>query len=311
MSKLRLSIYHPDLDQIKEELLIAIDFYNPLSIILIGSYSRGEHWRGDLNTSDVEFYIIIDKNYSRPNKPVFKYCDVSIIKINKLKYLPKNLINFEAKEMGVIVYGDDLRYLMPTVTISNIDQGIVDEIILFRFLEISHAIVEDKDIDFVMTKNLNYLMTWTLIKDGILLAGFKNRSDYYLNNQTNNITNDLFKNSKNICELIIGARLGNNVMPEGGEDMMNIFEKLFKNYSDLLFKKRTLRSRLTQVFYLVKARDMNFTEKIKQIILSIFISDYRKKLIKGLYHGIINKDFATTFFYIAKCNSYYPFLYEK
>ena len=312
MSKLNLIISHPDFNEVKAELLVAIKFYKPLSILLIGSYSRGDYWRGDVYTSDVEFYIIVDKNNSSENKPFFKYCDVSIIKKNKLKYLPKNLINFEAKEMGITVYGDDLRYLMPTVTINNIDQGIVDEIILFRFLEISHAINDDKHVDFVITKNLNYLMAWSLIKDGVLIPGFKNRNAFFIvNNNNTNITNDLFHDSKDICGQIINARLGNNMMPKGGANMFNIFEKLMTNYSDSLFKKRSLRSKFTQFFYLSKASDLSFFYKIKYIIESIFVSDYRKILINGLYLGTLKRDKKIISNYISKCNSYYPFLNEK
>lgn len=311
MSKLNLTISHPDFNEVKAELIVAIQFYKPLSILLIGSYSRDEQWRDNLHVSDVEFYIIIDDLINSKNKPFFKYCDVSIIKKNKLKYLPKNLINFEAKEMGKTVYGDDLRYLMPTVTINNIDQGIVDEIILFRFLEISHAIYDHKDIDFVITKNLNYLMAWSLIKDGVLIPGFKNRNAFFLLNNNNNITNDLFHDSKDICGQIIDARLGNNMMPKGGKKMFNIFEKLMTNYSDLLFKKRNLRSKFTQVFYLSKASDLSFFYKIKYIIESIFVSDYRKILINGLYIGTMKRDKKIISNYISKCNSYYPFLNEK
>ena len=311
MSKLNLTISHPDINEVKAELIEAIQFYKPLSILLIGSYSRDEQWRDNLHVSDVEFYIIIDNLINSKNKPFFKYSDVSIIKKNKLKYLPKNLINFEAKEMGITVYGDDLRYLMPKVTIYNIDQGIVDEIILFRFLEISHAINDDKDVDFVITKNLNYLMAWSLIKDGVLIPGFKNRNAFFVLNNNNNITNDLFHDSKDICGQIIDARLGNNMMPKGGENMFNIFEKLMTNYSDLLFKKRNLRSKFTQFFYLSKVSDLSFFHKIKFIIESIFFSDYRKILINGLYDGLIKKDKKIISNYISKCNSYYPFLNEK
>ena len=89
MSKLNLIISHPDFNEVKAELLVAIKFYKPLSILLIGSYSRGDYWRGDVYTSDVEFYIIVDKNNSSENKPFFKYCDVSIIKKINLNIYPK------------------------------------------------------------------------------------------------------------------------------------------------------------------------------------------------------------------------------
>ena len=196
MSKLDLNICHPNLNDIKAELLEAINFYEPLSILLIGSYSRGDYWRGDVYASDVEFYIIVDKIDHSECRPYFRYCDVSIIRKKRLEYLPKNLINFEAKNLGITIYGEDLRYLIPTVTIDNIDQGIVDEIILFRLLEISNAIINDKDVDFVVTKNLNYLMAWSLIKDGVLLPGFISRNEFYELDKSDNITNFLFHDSR-------------------------------------------------------------------------------------------------------------------
>ena len=311
MSKLNLKISHPDLNEVKSELLGAINFYKPLSILLIGSYSRGDYWRGDVYTSDVEFYIIVDKNIQSKSKPYFKYCDVSIIRKNRLKYLPKNLINFEAKELGVTVYGEDLRYLIPTVTIDNIDQGIVDEIILFRFLEISNAIIDDKDVDFVVTKNLNYLMAWSLIKDGVLLPGFIGRNEFFILDKNDNITSYLFHDSENICGRIIETRLGNCMMPKGGDNMLEIFERLMTNYSDLLFAKRKFRSKLTQVFYLSKSSDLSFIYKLKFIVESIFVSDYRKILVSGLYVGIMENNKKMISDYISKCISYYPFLNEK
>ena len=47
------------------------------------------------------------------------YNDISIIKFTNSKMSSKNLINYESKEKGIIIYGRDIRVYMPDISIEN------------------------------------------------------------------------------------------------------------------------------------------------------------------------------------------------
>ena len=312
MFKLNKHIDHSNWKKIESELVLYTKSNHVLSIMLIGSYSRGDYWRDGIHESDVEFYIIIDDNSPTNKKTNFKFCDVSIIIKKEIKHLQKNLINYEAKKMGITIFGEDLRYLIPDIRTDNIEQDIVDEIILFRFLEIADFIVKGKDIGYAFAKNLNYLIAWSLIKDGILLPGFVKRNNSFNDNKNVlEITNDLFSDIEDIFSKLIGARFGKNPMPDAGPKIYEAYDKLMYNYSNGLFKKRNIRSIFTQIFYIITSSNLLFFKKIKYIILSIFGQDYRIYLLAGLYKGIKNRDSIVIIKYQNKCYNYYPFLREK
>ena len=302
---------HPNWDLIKFELSNIVTKSDVISIMLIGSYSRGDYWRNKKNLSDVEFYIIVNnKNQYLKNIKTVN-CDTSIIEFSKLKYLRKNLINYESKKKGIIIYGRDIRCHMPSINIENIEIDIVDEIILFRYYEIAKSILSKNDFKFSFVKNLNYILTWCLIRDGVLNVGFEERYKILVsNNPKNKITNSLFAKHSNIIYENIQSRFGYCSIPEYSKDIENIYNNHFRDYFDILFKKRSLLSLMFQIFYILKSKRINFISKIFLIFQSPF-KDYRSTLVFELYNGIISRDLVKIKKSISMCNSYYPFLNEK
>ena len=80
MNALEFNIDHKDFINIRKELISAIKSIKPISVILIGSYSRNEYWRGGAFYSDVEFYFIVEDYSVEINKTDFTKIDISIIK---------------------------------------------------------------------------------------------------------------------------------------------------------------------------------------------------------------------------------------
>ena len=119
------------------------------------------------------------------------------------------------KEKGIIIYGRDIRAYMPDISIENIEIDIVDEIILFRYYEIAKSLLSKNDYKFSFIKNLNYLLTWSLIRDGILKVGFEERYKILVSNDPKNkITNSLFAEYHDIMHKNIQSRYGKCKIPK-------------------------------------------------------------------------------------------------
>ena len=304
------AVTHPNWGLIKFELSKIVSKSDVISIMLIGSYSRGDYWRNKKYISDVEFYIVVNNinQYLKNIKTV--YCDISVIKFTKLKCLRKNLINYESKEKGIIIYGRDIRAYMPDISIKNIEIDIVDEIILFRYYEIAKSLLSKYDFKFSFIKNLNYLLTWSLVRDGVLKVGFEKRYKILVsNNPKNKITNSLFAEYHDIMHKNIQSRYGKCKVPKYSLKIENLYINHFHKYFNMLFKKRSFKSVLFQIYYISKSKRISLISKIFLIIQSPF-KDYRSSLAFGLYDGIINRNTEKIKKFISKCNSYYPFLNE-
>lgn len=299
---------HPNYQEIDSEINLFIKLYKPQSIMLIGSYSRGDFWKDGIHESDVEFYIFLDPNEKIQTE--FRFCDVSIIRRSRIGFLEKNLINFEAKESGLIVFGRDLRSSMPKVTVGNIDQGIVDEIILFRLLEIAKTILAKGDIDFAYTKNLSYLLAWSLIKDGKLLCGFNNRAKVLQKKIYLPLTRKCFPEVK-LFEKLVSAREGIGEMPVGGREVLKIYEGFLAENLLKLFQERSLRGRISQYKYIIGNQTWSILDKIHLLFCSIFKNDYRLRVVRDLDGAIRSRDPRLLRSAVRSCHNYYPFLNER
>jgi predicted nucleotidyltransferase len=279
-----LQIEHSQREVISEELKTLEKNRRITAIVLIGSFSRGDYIRAsNIEESDVEFYVIY-RGICKPKISV-RFCDISVISKYKLPFLEKNLINYEAKAFGKLIYGKDVIAKLPDINKANLNEAIIDEILLFRAYDISKDWSQQK-----FEKNLFYLLTWKQITSGLLLGGFESRYRHYINNI-----------SEDIYEDFIGLReyfdKWNSIRMSGlnysdGSDLRVFYLSFYKKYIDRLFVKVSYINRLKQVKYIFTS-DFKMHLKGYYIFQTIFGTDARKlflyQFISELHEGCTNQ----------------------
>jgi hypothetical protein len=189
------------------------------SIILYGSTSRGEltySVNGELDLySDFEFEVVTRKKTSKTvierlknrlargklgiNNRLF-HVDITFNTKAALylkRLLDRRIANYEMKENGKILYGENIIKSMPSININNLDIGNTNELILVRLwmqlLFMPTAIygghmskAEEGLVKYCLARNSLELITIFLPNEGVLLPTYKSRVEYYVKNYSNN-----------------------------------------------------------------------------------------------------------------------------
>lgn len=285
VSRVFISIFETVLNVVPEE--------NIYSLLLIGSSSRSElsySFNDGLDFfSDIEFLIITNSSMSPDNikvlddalkslensldirSPLF-YIDYGISTRKKFRLTPPTLWSFEVKSLGLIVYGKDARTDLKSVSMSNLDLGNLNELIIVRlwnmFINTSNNYLKGKSnsyedfvVKFFYSRNILDILTILLPNKNELIGGYKNRQFFFetnfdspkwnnykvgFNNATklklsleNNITmkeaQNLFLNGYlNLISEISGLEEISNL-----EDLENKSSKIFKSK---IFKEKLVRT---------------------------------------------------------------------
>lgn len=216
--------YPPQVKEQFEEIMSFIDSSRVKSVLLTGSTSRGELSYLTTNNrielySDYEFLIIsnsgvdpsdllrlveaygeLEKKYS--SNPLF-HIDFSYIDIKSLRRTPLQLKHYETKENGITIYGENLKHLLPDITLKNLDFKDLNEVLIWRLwamllympknlLAGKDMVGEEEDIyKYVLYRNLLDLTTWGLPSKGVLLPSFKERISH-LNTSFSNLQDEFF-----------------------------------------------------------------------------------------------------------------------
>jgi hypothetical protein len=180
----------------------------PLSLLLLGSAARGElayfDWGGHTEVlSDYEFMIVTDSHVPARQKselraalddlrlhfdsqnPLF-HNDVTFRERDRLRNLPPLIFTYEMKCNGKLLYGDDLRHLMPQVTLESLDRRNTNEILYKRLwatlLYLPETILsgelsplERQVAGYTLCRNALDLTTVLLPREGILLPTYRER----------------------------------------------------------------------------------------------------------------------------------------
>lgn len=177
-------------------------------VLLVGSAARNElsysYDQGTMDLhSDVEYVAVTHRpvsaetlgRLSRLNQrlaaelgvksPLFAI-DCGIATARRWKLRPKTLFSFEARELGVVVYGEDLRRGIPAIALESIDHGSVNTLILVRLwnmlLHMPRSYLfgeptpyEEFVVRFFYARNILDLLTIYLPTRGVLQAGYRQR----------------------------------------------------------------------------------------------------------------------------------------
>jgi len=200
------------LAQLFDVVLSTIPKNKIYSIIMLGSTPRGELsfkiQGGDVDIfSDYEFVIVyktpfspaelesLDKRLSElvggwaVRSPLF-HVDYGVASKAKFRITPPTFWTFEVKKTAALIYGQDARKLLPAVTISNLDKGVLNELILVRLwnmlLCINEGFIRRDETDYErFTVNISYarnaldILSILLPHEGVLLASYESRAAYF------------------------------------------------------------------------------------------------------------------------------------
>ena len=302
---LNLTEEYPDyiknsLIQLFENVFCNIRIENIISILFIGSGSRNElSYKIEKNNidifSDYEFVIIVNKmldqnEFNKLNNifrnlekkwniksPLF-YIDYGVSTLSKFKLTPPTLWAYEAKYLGVIVYGKDVRKDLVDVTLSNLDYGNLNELIIVRlwnmlvhmnegFIKKENNQYENFIIKFYYSRNILDILTILLPNHGVLKGGYKNRTDYFLNEYDDKKWNDYKDSFKKITELKVDLKDEVTL-----EESQNIFNNSFINL-------------IADICKVSSIKNIDEVEKNKKTILKAKI--FKEKIIRTLRRKVI------------------------
>jgi hypothetical protein len=179
-------------------------YKNALSILLLGSLSRGEAtWRQteDGHTqmlSDIEFFTIYPDGFSQfsmfdadlkhASEEVFGTNNLSLFHIDNtyvnkstLHRMERKLLIYDAKVFGKCVVGEDILGLIPEVTVKNINWCDIWDIMTHRVFSVLYYGFPFKrqgmenEYRYSLAKNSLDLMTVILVANKRLESGFERR----------------------------------------------------------------------------------------------------------------------------------------
>lgn len=178
-------------------------FQGKLSVILLGSLSRGEGTfitenGRDVLVSDIEFFTVYPQEitslaeYNRfiqiyaeeifaENKSSLFHVDNSNISYARLPELDKKLLTYDAVHFGKCVVGENVMNLLPEINIGNINLYDIRDILTHRVFSVLYYgfplkfAGKEEQYRYSLAKNSLDLMTVLLVERGVLESGFINR----------------------------------------------------------------------------------------------------------------------------------------
>ena len=180
------------------------NFCGCLSVILVGSLSRGEAtWiqnpdGSDRLLSDIEFFTVYPRDFrafkeysdmlSQIAQDIFRgqdsslfYIDNTFIPEKRMPTIGRKLIIYDTQCFGKCVVGKDVKDLFPKIDIRNIVMDDIGDVMSHRIFSVLYygiPMKESGDIEgyrYSLAKNSLDLMTVILVNQGVLESGFINR----------------------------------------------------------------------------------------------------------------------------------------
>jgi hypothetical protein len=179
-----------------------------ISILLLGSAARGELAYAELDGrlevfSDYEFLVVTERRLRARQRqriatqlaalerqlaqrnPLF-HIDVIFRERRRLRTLPRIIFTYELKANAQVMHGEDVRLLVPEVTLANLDLRNANEILIKRLWAIllhtprrllggSLSCLEEMVWGYVLCRNALDLTTVLLPHRGVLLPSYGER----------------------------------------------------------------------------------------------------------------------------------------
>lgn len=274
-----------------------------LSIILLGSLSRGEaSWamNGDepYLISDIEFFTVVPDNFDRyaefnqdlldASKVCFSsetsslfHIDNTYVQKSSLPNMERKVITFDAQNMGKVIVGDDVINLLPHITIHNVNQEDIWDIMIHRIFSVLYygRPLKEKgnwqEYRYNLAKNSLDLMTVILAMNKLFVSGFYNKIDSIKKLDIEDRLKDYFDYCLSVK---LGLSKGDKfTIPEMEVAFIQIIENLRKCFkvscqNKILNMKHVIRRRLGMLKRGVQTA--TFAGTRKQLLVSL-IENYK------------------------------------
>ena len=260
--------YPQEIQSMLEEIVAVLNVEGVLSIIALGSLPRGElSYRmrnGNLELfSDIELIIVTKGKISKEDQivliknlkslrkrfqtasPLFDIA-VEFLSLQEFKKLPYKVRFYELKESGEVLFGEDIRYMIPRVNVNNRNIKDTNNIILRRLLSIllyfPRELFEDKRMDFAhdvfkytVARNALDIATVLLFQKGIFLPTYREKIEYIVSN-SDKFTNDFGSDFPHFLTRCLKVKLDMDF----NQSLMSLFEDTLEYFRLLLV--HTLRN---------------------------------------------------------------------
>jgi hypothetical protein len=297
------------------------DLNNLISILFIGSGARCEMsfkvYQDKLDIfSDYEFVLIVKRQPLSYEVKIFNekiekleekwnirsplfHVDYGISKLFKFKLTPPTLWAYEAKEFGIVVYGENVKKYLPEVTIDNLDYGNLNELIIVRLwnmlLHVNNGFIKGTNneyenfiIKFYYSRNVLDILTILLPNYGILKGGYSSRLNYFVNKFDNRKWKKYESDFKQITDFKI--KLHDKV------ELEEVQEIFYKGFLELALDI----SNIGAIDSLESLENYDNNKLIKKIFKEKLIRSLRRKYIDlkmvNYYYKFSNKSLLFIFF---------------
>jgi len=305
------------------EILSLCESHRVNSVILTGSAAtgglqyefRGEELRVD---SDYDILIVIDKNTAyrqlRAGLISLSSCfskdslssgiDFSLIYLNQLGKLPRNIYTYDLKKKGITIAGEDVKGRLPYIDKNNIDIKSENEwiiYILWSLLSYYPLLMPDERTGYkntekfyrrIISKGILTLVPLLLLSEGELVTdvpeGVALIKNKYLDSKIAYFMGKEFAGLLDAC-------LNNDSRPECIFETKVLYKKLMECINNIL----------RYLIYKKTARDINDQKEIIKTIMGhpdyLFNDNCLKTIVKNAVSILINikqfKDYEIVFLY--------------
>lgn len=181
----------PYVDDLIRYLEQIIDTYSIVSVELAGSYARGEQLNNASYSSDLELLIFFRGDL--PESCKVEQVDVDLISFENRSKLDRTFFLFDFTRTSKLLFGK--KSSIEFFSFSNVEAWSIDEIILWRLYAVAKArTLGVKTERGALQRNLDYLITFQMLKLGHYEPTMKQRRAYYAHELADAGTRELLYN---------------------------------------------------------------------------------------------------------------------
>ena len=226
----------PNFDDLIRYLEQIIDSYRIVSVELAGSYARGEQLNNANYSSDLELLIFFQGDL--PESCEVEQVDIDLISYDNRSKLDRTFFLYDFTRTSKLLFGK--KSSIESFSFSDIEAWSIDEIILWRLYAVAKArTLGAKSERGALQRNLDYLITFQMLKLGHYESTMKQRRAYYAKELADAGASELLYN--------LEARDSATT-----EELLEIFVSSLPPI-DSLFREVTLKDAVRNVFRTLRA----------------------------------------------------------
>lgn len=290
--------------------MIFFDLSNSISIILIGSLSRGEGtWKHSdgkyIILSDIEYWIVFDNkeisksdmnykileleklnaSYKDTMPSVLFHIDFTTMSLSQAKKLPRHLIVFESLTLGKNMVGKEYLGQLRLFHPQEIDPNDIFDILCHRAYSVLTYTIGEKpqlkayEIKYILSKNILDLFSYYLYSKRLFTAGLTNRNEAMLALKKQGIISNEYYSLFQQCLLI-------KISPDNSDSTtIEYLSKMFTYLIEIMFSIDIKKAAMNRNRHVVQNIRENIG-RLRRAILCKRVVIVRKKHLKKMINMI-------------------------